>query len=106
MTIIGFPGSSAGKESTCSAGDTGLIPGLGRSPGKGNGDSFQYSCLGDLMDRGALWAAVHRVAKELDTTLQLNNKSERGKQIPYINIQYCIYMGSGKILLTNLFARL
>ena len=57
------------------------------------------------MDKGAWWAAVHRVAKELDMTSQLNNKSERGKQIPYINTQYCIYMGSGKIFLMNLFAR-
>ena len=42
---LGFPGSSVGKESACSAGDPGLIPGLGRSPGEGNGNPFQYSCL-------------------------------------------------------------
>ena len=44
------------------------FPGLGRSPGEGNGDPHQYSCLGNAMDRGAWQATVHRVAKELDTT--------------------------------------
>ena len=44
----------------------GLIPGLGRSPGGGNGNPLQHSCLGNPMDRGALWVAVHGVAKELD----------------------------------------
>ena len=45
--------SSAGKESACNAGDSGLIPGSGRSPGKGNGNPHQYSCMENLMDRGA-----------------------------------------------------
>ena len=45
------------------AGDMGLIPGLGRSPGEGNGNPLQYSCLGNLMDRGAWWAAVYEVTK-------------------------------------------
>ena len=48
--------------------DTGLIPGLGRSPGEGHGNPLQYSCLEDPMDRGACWATVHRVAKESDMT--------------------------------------
>ena len=59
----GFPGSSAGKESTCNAGDLGLIPGLGRSPGEGNGYPLQYSCLENPMDRGAWQATVHGVTK-------------------------------------------
>ena len=59
----GFPGSSAGKESACNAGDLGSIPGLGRSPGEGNGNPLQYSCLENAMDRGAWQAAVHGVAK-------------------------------------------
>ena len=50
----GFPGSSAGKESACNAGDLGLIPGSGRSSGEGNGNSLQYSCLKNPMDRGGL----------------------------------------------------
>ena len=49
------------------AGDMGLIPGSGRSPGEGNGNPCQYSCLGNPMDIGALWATVHRMA-ELDMT--------------------------------------
>ena len=57
------PGSSVGKESTCSAGDLGSIPGSGRSPGEENGISLQYSCLENHMDRGAWWARVHRVAR-------------------------------------------
>ena len=51
---IGFPVGSDGKKSTCNAGDTedlGSIPGLGRSPGEGNGNLLQYSCLENLMDR-------------------------------------------------------
>ena len=59
------------KNSPANAGnttDSDLIPGLGRSPGGGNGNPLQYSCLGNPMDRGVWRAAVHRVAKELDTT--------------------------------------
>ena len=63
MYTIGFPGGSVVKESVCSAGDTGSIPGSGRSPGEGNGNPLQYSCLGNFMDRGALWAAAHGVAR-------------------------------------------
>ena len=50
---MGFPDGSVGKESACSVGDPGLIPGSGRSPGEVNGNSFQYSCLENPMDRGA-----------------------------------------------------
>ena len=49
-------------------GDAGLIPGSGRSPGEGNGNPLQYSCLGNPMDRGAWWATVHRVIMESDGT--------------------------------------
>ena len=55
--------SSVGKESASSAGDPSLIPGLGRSPGKGNGNPLQYPCLETITDRGAWWAAVHGVVK-------------------------------------------
>ena len=51
------------KESFCKAGDTGLNPGLGRSPGGGHDNLIQYSCLENPMDRGAWWATVHGVAK-------------------------------------------
>ena len=60
---MGFSGSSDGKESACSAGDQGPIPGLGRSPGEGNGNPLQYSCLENSMDGGAWQAAAHGVAK-------------------------------------------
>ena len=57
--LMGFPGGSDGKEFACNAGDLGLMPGLGRSPGEGNGYPHQYSCLENPMDRGAWWATVH-----------------------------------------------
>ena len=61
--LLGFPGSSDGKASAYNAGDLGLIPGSGRSPGEGNGNPLQYSCLENPMDQGAWWATVHGVAK-------------------------------------------
>ena len=60
---LGFPGGSDSKASVYKAGDLGSIPGLGRFPGEGNGNSLQYSCLENSVDRGAWWATVHRVAK-------------------------------------------
>ena len=59
----GFPGGSDCKESTCSTGDPGSIPGLGKSPGEWNGNPLQYSCLENSMDKGAWRATVHGVAK-------------------------------------------
>ena len=60
-----FPHSSVGKESACNAGDLGSIPGSGRSPGEGNDNPLQYSCLENPMDRGAWWAT--RVRHDLAT---------------------------------------
>ena len=60
---MGYPCSSVGKESACNAGDPGLIPGSGRSPGEGNGNPLQYSCLENPMDRGAWQATVHGVTR-------------------------------------------
>ena len=60
---MGFAGGSEVKASACNAGDLSSIPGLGRSPGEGNGNPLQYSCLENPMDGGAWWATVHGVAK-------------------------------------------
>ena len=60
---MGFPHSSVSKESACIAGDLGLTPQLGRSPGERNGNPLQYSCLENPMDRGAWRATVHGVAR-------------------------------------------
>ena len=55
---MGFPGGLDGKESACNVGDLGSIPGLGRSPGEGHGNPFQYSCLENSVDRGAWWLST------------------------------------------------
>ena len=60
---MGFPGASVVKNLPANAEGTGSIAGLGESPGEGNGNPLQYSCLGNPMGRGAWWAAVHRVPK-------------------------------------------
>ena len=61
--LLGFPGSSVSKEHACNVVDLGLIPGLGRSLGEGNGNLLQYFCLENPMDRGAWQAIVHGVAE-------------------------------------------
>ena len=62
-TLDVFPGASEVKASACNVGDLGSIPGSGRSPGEGNGNPLQYSCLENPMDGGTWWATVHGVAK-------------------------------------------
>ena len=62
-SVVKNPPADAGD-----SGDTGSIPGSGKSPGQGNDNPLQYSCLGNPMDRGAWWATVQRVTKESDTT--------------------------------------
>ena len=69
--VIGFPGSSDGKESACHVGDWDLISWSGRSPGEGNGNTFQCACLQNPMDGGAWRATVQRGHRESDTTEQL-----------------------------------
>ena len=65
---MGLPGGTVVKNPPASAGDAGLIPGLGRFPGEGNGNPLQYSCLENPMNRGAWQAIVHGVTKESDPT--------------------------------------
>ena len=60
---LGFPGGSEVKASACNAGDLGSVPGSGRSPGEGNGNPLQYSCLENVMDGRASRATVHGVTK-------------------------------------------
>ena len=63
---MGFPGGSVVRNLPANAGDEGLIPGPGRTPGEGNGNPLQYSCLENPMDRGAWRATVYAVAKDSD----------------------------------------
>ena len=72
MKCKGLTGGSDCQESACNSGDWSLIPGSGRSPGKGNGNPLQYSCLENPMDRGAWQATVHSVTGS-DTTKQLTH---------------------------------
>ena len=65
---MGFPGDSVVKNPPAKAGDVGSVPGVGRSPGEGNGNPLQYSYLGNPMDREAWWATVQGVAKDSDIT--------------------------------------
>ena len=60
-----FFGGSNGKETACNAGDPGSSPGLGRSPGEGNGNTLQYSCLENSVDRGIWWATVHGLQSQM-----------------------------------------
>ena len=72
----GFPGGSAVENLPVNAGDPGSIPEWGRSPGGGNGNPLQYSCLENPMDRGAWRPSVHGVEEELDTIQRLNSNSK------------------------------
>ena len=71
LPVRGFLHGPNCKQSACNVGDPGLIPGSGRSPGEGNGNPLQYSCLGNAMDREAWWATVHADTTKQQLTLSL-----------------------------------
>ena len=95
--LSGFPGNSVVKNLPAKAGDAGSIPGSGRSAGEGNGNSLQYSCLGNPMDRRARWTTVQGGHKELDTTERLNNTSRHVG-----NAQYMAVHCRGSVSLGNI----
>ena len=89
--FLGFPGGSDSKESARNAGDLGLIPGLGRSPGGGHGNPLQYFCLENPMDRGAWWAKIHRVEKSWARQKQLSTQRElRHVKLVFHNL--CVFL--------------
>ena len=103
ITTIGLPWWLNCKESTWNAGDMDggapvLISGSEIFPGVGNGNPLQYSCLENPMDRGACWATVHGIAKELDTTERLNNKKQQIATMPrkkwYFSPSFFLYQRS------------
>ena len=81
---LNFPSGSEVKASACNAGDLGLIPGSGRSPGEGNGNPLQYSCLENTMDGGAWWAAVYGVAQSRTQLKWLNSNSSNRLIIAFL----------------------
>ena len=87
--VLTPPATLVGKESAYNSGDLGSIPGLGRSPGEGNGNPLQYSCLENPIDRGAWWATVHGVAK---SWTQLSDFTLHTKV--YLVIRFFGYSGS------------
>ena len=111
------PSDSVGTESTCKAADAGLMPGSGRSPGKGNGNPLQYSCLRNPMDRGAWQATVRGVAKsqtrleqlsththmtfkpwsKLEITWAKKERSLRGIDWGYIQLTWIISLGKDNL---------
>ena len=89
----GLPRWLSGKESASNTGDESSIPGLGRSPGEGNGNPLQYSCLGNPMDTGAWQATVHRVTKsQTPMTHRLNNMSH------LVSINWIVVAGAVHLL--------
>jgi len=81
MFSKGFLGGSEGKESTCNAGDLGLIPGSERSPGEGNTNPLQYSCLENSMDRGAWRVTVYGIAKSWIMTENVFKRTEKMRNV-------------------------
>ena len=99
MSLWGFPGGSEVKASACNVGDLGSISGSGSSPGEGNGNPLQYSCLENPKDGGAWWATVHGVAKSqtrlsdftsLHFTSLAFSWSQLGHKDPTMSLLVCI----------------
>ena len=107
----GFPSGSVGKESACNAGDLGSIPGSGRSPGEGNGNPLQYSCLENSMDRGSGWLqfmGLQRVRHDCTTNIpfvfqhhtpvvlaateiQRAPSAPKGRGVPVLPLSHCCF---------------
>ena len=100
FTTLGFPCGSDGKESACNIGDSGSIPGLERSPGEGNGNTLQYSCLENSMDRGSWQATVHGVT-ESDTTEWLT-LSHSNAHLPFLYLSWRVLLTPMKVMSLSL----
>ena len=79
--VCSVSGDSVVRNPPANAGDADSIPGSGRSPREGNGNPLQYSCLGNPIDRGAWWAAVHGVTEELETTTKQQQQRKRIRKL-------------------------
>ena len=92
---MGLPGGSDSKEPARSAGDLGLIPGLGRSSGERNGSPLQYSHLENSMDRGAWWATVHGIAKSRTPLKELSTHAHKSLATAVADLQHSLKGGKG-----------
>ena len=88
-----LPGGSEVKASACNVGDLGLIPGSGRSPGEGNGNPLQCSCLENPRDRGAWWAAIYGVAQSRSRLKQLSSMTQVVKDLPAVRETWVRFLG-------------
>ena len=104
---LGVLDGSVGQESACNmgvTGDTSLIPGLGRSPGGGNGNPLQYSCLKNPMDRGAWWATVQRVSKNWTRLSNSPPKTDLIKQDQVTGLPFLSSPGHLSVVAFSLFS--
>ena len=100
---LGFTGGSDGKESACSAGDPGWIPGLGRCPGGGNGNPLQYSFLENPMDGGAWHTTVHRVTKSWTKLSDFTSLSLKNLQLGFLFLLLPSTINSSSCSHSNIF---
>ena len=92
----GFPGGSDGKEADCNAGELGLIPGLGRSPGEGNGYPLQYCCLGNPTDRGA-WQLQSVGSQRIEHDWVTNSHTHTHTHTHTVSIHFCWIVCKGSL---------
>ena len=103
MKILGFTGGSEAKASASNAGDLGWIPGSGKSPGEGNGNPLQYSCLENSIDGGAWWTTVHGVAKSWTQLSDFTFTLMRTARFIYMcfNSVFCVVIFDGHFALSG-----
>ena len=101
IVVLGLLQWLSSKEFTCNAGDEGLIPGLGRSPGGRHGNPLQYSCLENSMDRGAWRATVHRVAQSQIQLMGLSSSSSSSGSSNILLYLFMLYSFNESILSIN-----
>ena len=93
VAVFGLPGRSVVKEPTCNIGDTGSVPGLGRSPGGGNDNPLQYSCLGNPVDRGNWWDYSPQDCKRVGHGSATRQEQQRAITVFELGFKSCVCEG-------------